>query len=148
MNSKKTLSWIFIFSVLITYSSFIISGKQINPEIAYAAEIPKQFSNASDSIFIEVQDRLDIWQTILARLRGLAVQQAEMCQVPKSDFAALSKTQSFSVTKESEGGVSVSIAQPDLPLSSSDLALKFPNVHCQLLSIFNQLILQLSSHLS
>jgi hypothetical protein len=52
------------------------------------------------------------------------------------------------VTTQSEGGISVSIAQPDSPLSSSDLALKIPNVHCQLFSIFEQLILQLNSQLS
>lgn len=60
MTSTKLVFWAFVFTVLIVFTSFVITGKSINPEVAYAAEIQQQFANSNDSVFIAVQDKLDV----------------------------------------------------------------------------------------
>ena len=64
-----------VFVVLAAYSVFVLSGRSLNSQTAYAAQIPQHFHDTATTVFVPVQEQLSVWETIIARPRGLAVGQ-------------------------------------------------------------------------
>src|SRR5215467_6176137 len=64
-----------VFVVLAAYSAFVLSGRSLNSQTAYAAQIPQHFHDTATTVFVPAQEHLRVWETIIARPRGLAVGQ-------------------------------------------------------------------------
>jgi hypothetical protein len=60
-----------VFVVLAAYSAFLLSGRSLNSETAYAAQIPQHFHDTATTLFVPAQEPLSVWEMIIARLRGL-----------------------------------------------------------------------------
>jgi hypothetical protein len=64
-----------VFVVLAAYSAFVLSGRNLNSEAAYEAQIPQLFHDTATTVFVPVQKQLSVWETIIARPRGRVVGQ-------------------------------------------------------------------------
>ena len=146
MSIRLIMYWILIFAVLFSYSAFVINGNQ-NIEFAYAQVVPQQFSNVKDSVFVEVNQQQSVFQNIINRLRRVSEKGTQVCQVSSDEFAQLSETRTFTVSKHNVNGQTVSIARTNT-LSASDLQVRFPNTHCERLTVYLNIFLQFIGHVS
>jgi hypothetical protein len=64
-----------VFVVLAAYSTIVLSGHGLNSGTDYVAQTPQHFHDTATTVFVPVQEQLGVLETIIARLRRLAVGQ-------------------------------------------------------------------------
>jgi hypothetical protein len=145
---RRVSYWIFVFLVLSSYSVLVLQDNHVHAEVAYAEAITQKFDHPSDSVFIQLNGHVSIFQRLLARLRIAADREQALCQISSTDFQRISHHFTLSNTVINDSSVSIAtplssdFSQPDLE------QLLGKNIHCLKFHILEQIILQLTGHLS